>query len=99
MVKDAKYIDDIANGSTPSIEPQVVAFKATKEKKALPSKVEQVEFAGLKDEEMALIIKHIKSALKGHKDYNTNKSKGKHVCFKCGKSSHFITNYLDNNDD
>ena len=29
MVKDAKYIDDVANGSTPSKEPQAIAFKAT----------------------------------------------------------------------
>jgi hypothetical protein len=28
MVKDAKYIDDDTNGSTPSNEPQAVAFKA-----------------------------------------------------------------------
>jgi hypothetical protein len=35
MVKYAKYIDDIADGSTPSIVPQVVAFKATNEKEAL----------------------------------------------------------------
>jgi uncharacterized protein YccT (UPF0319 family) len=34
MVKYAKYIDNVANGSTPSTEPQVVAFNATYEKEA-----------------------------------------------------------------
>jgi hypothetical protein len=29
MVKKAKYIDDIANGSLPSTEQQAIAFKAT----------------------------------------------------------------------
>ena len=36
-------------------------------KEALPSKVAQVEAAGLNDEEMALIIKRFKTALKGRK--------------------------------
>jgi hypothetical protein len=35
--------------------------------------------------------------LKGRKDYSSkNKSRGKHSCFKCGKSGHFIAQYLDN---
>jgi hypothetical protein len=50
-----------------------------------------VEAAGLNEDEMALIIKRFKTALKGCKEYpNKNKSKGKRSCFKCGKSSHFI---------
>jgi hypothetical protein len=59
-----------------------------------------VEAVGLNEDEMALIIKRFKTVLKGHKEYpNKNKSKGKRSCFKCGKSSHFIAQCLDNNDD
>lgn len=36
--------------------------------------------------------------MKGHKNYD-NKPKEKHVYFKCGKTSHFIANCLDNDDD
>jgi hypothetical protein len=40
--------------------------------------VAQVETAGLNEDEMALVIKRFKTALKGHKEYtNKNKSKGK----------------------
>jgi hypothetical protein len=76
MVKDVNYIEYVANRSTPSIESQVIAFKATNEKEVLPSKVAQVEVVGFNDEKMLLVIKRFKSALKGHKDYNKNKSKG-----------------------
>jgi hypothetical protein len=34
MVKDAKYINDVANGSLPYAEPQVVSFKAINDKDA-----------------------------------------------------------------
>jgi hypothetical protein len=59
-----------------------------------------VEAARLNVEEMALVIKHFKTALKGHKEYhNKNKSWGKRSCFKCGKSGHFIAQCLDNDND
>jgi hypothetical protein len=59
--------------------------------------VAQVEAAGLNEEEMALVMKCFKNTLKGHKDYpNKNKSRGKHSCFKCGKSGHFIAQFIDN---
>jgi hypothetical protein len=59
-----------------------------------------VEAAGLNEEEMALIITRFKTALKGRKEYpNKNKSRGKHSCFKCGKSGHFIAQCPDNDDD
>jgi hypothetical protein len=49
---------------------------------------------------MALIIKRFKTALKGRKEYpNRNKAKGKHSCFKCGKTGHFIANCPDNDSD
>jgi hypothetical protein len=66
----------------------------------LPSKVAQVEAAGLNEDEMALIIKRFKTALKGRKEYpNKNKTRGKRSCFKCGKTSHFIAQYPDNDND
>jgi len=65
MIKEARYVDDALNG--PIHEPQPIALKATRSKEALPSKVAQVEAAGLNDEEMALIIKRFKTTLKGRK--------------------------------
>jgi hypothetical protein len=62
--------------------------------------VAQVEAAGLNDEEMALIIKRFKTALKGHKGQSSKtKTKAKHSCFKCGKIGHFIANCPDNDSD
>jgi hypothetical protein len=66
----------------------------------LPSKVAQVEAAGLNKDEMALIIKRFKTALKGRKEHpNKSKAKGKRSCFKCGKTGHFIANCPDNAND
>jgi hypothetical protein len=39
MVKEARYIDNIANGPLPHYEPQPVALKAMANKEALPCKV------------------------------------------------------------
>jgi hypothetical protein len=76
MVKEARYVDDALNGPLPVYEPQPIALKATSSRKALPSKVAQVEAAGLNEEEMALIIKRFKIALKGRKEYpNKNKTR------------------------
>jgi hypothetical protein len=59
-----------------------------------------VEAAVLNEDEMALIIKRFKTALKGCKEYpNRNKTKGKRSCFKCGKTGHFIANCPDNDSD
>jgi hypothetical protein len=69
MVKEARYVDDIANRPLPLYEPQHVALKATGSKEALPNKVAQVEAAGLNEEQMALVIKRFKTTLKGHKEY------------------------------
>jgi hypothetical protein len=93
MVKEARYVDDALNGPLPIYEPQPIALKATSSKEVLPSKVAQVEAAGL-------IIKRFKTALKGRKEYpNRNKTKGKRSCFKCGKTGHFIANCPDNDSD
>jgi hypothetical protein len=100
MVKEARYVDDALNGPLPIYEPQPVALKATSSKEALPSKVAQVEAPGLNEDEMALIIKRFKTALKGRKEYpNKNKTRGKCSCFKCGKTGHFIAQCTDNDND
>jgi hypothetical protein len=93
MVKEARYVDDALNCPLPVYEPQPVALKATSSKEALSSKVAQVEAAGLNENEMALIIKRFKTALKGRKEYpSKSKTRGKRSCFKCGKTCHFIAN-------
>jgi hypothetical protein len=93
-------VDDALNGPLPIHELQPVALKATSSKEALPSKVAQVEASSLNEEEMALIIKRFKIALKGRKEYpNKNKTRGKRSCFKCGKTGHFIAQCLDNEND
>jgi hypothetical protein len=100
MVKEARYVDDALNGPLPVYEPQLVALKATSSREALPSRVAQVEAAGLNEDEMALIIKRFKTALKGHKEYsNKNKTRGKRSYFKCGKTGHFIAQCPDNEND
>jgi hypothetical protein len=100
MVKGARYVDDALNGPLPLHEPQPVALKATNSKEVLPSKVAQVEAVGINEDEMALIIKRLKTALKGRNEYpNKNKSRGKRSCFKCGKSGHFIAQCPDNDND
>jgi hypothetical protein len=100
MVKEARYVDDALNGPLPIYEPQHVALKATSSKEALPSKVAQVEAAGLNEDEMALIIKRFKTALKGRKEYpSKNKTRGKRSCFKCSKTDHFIAQCPDNDND
>jgi hypothetical protein len=67
MVKEARYVDDALNGPLPVYEPQLVALKATSSKEALPSRVAQVEAAGLNEDEMALIIKRFKTRSKDTK--------------------------------
>jgi hypothetical protein len=101
MVKEARYVDDALNGPMPIYEPQPVALKATSSSmEALPSKVAQVEAVGLNEDEIALIIKRFKTTLKGRKEHpNKSKAKGKHSCFKCGKTGHFIANCFDNAND
>jgi hypothetical protein len=78
MVKEARYVDDALNGPLPVYEPQTVALKATSSRETLPSKVAQVEAAGLNEDEMALIIKRFKTTLKGRKEYlQQEQNKGK----------------------
>jgi hypothetical protein len=67
MVKEARYIDDALNGPLTVYEPHPVALKATSSRETLPSRVAQVKAARLNEDEMTLIIKHFKTALKGRK--------------------------------
>jgi hypothetical protein len=62
--------------------------------------VTQVEATGLNEEEMTFVIKQLKTALKGRKEYpNKSKSTEKRSCFKYGKSGHFIAQCFDNEND
>jgi hypothetical protein len=69
---------------------QPVAFKATEEKKdeSTPSRL-PIDASKLDNEEMTLIIKSFRQILKQRKGKNY-KPLSKRVCYRCGKSSHFI---------
>jgi hypothetical protein len=90
MIKDSKYIVNLEQGATSTPEVQSIAFKATEEekKKSTPSRL-PIDASKLDNEEMALIIKSFHQILKQRrgKDY---KSRSKRVCYRCGKSDHFI---------
>jgi hypothetical protein len=91
MIKDYKHIVNLEKGTTSTPEVQPVAFKATKEKKeeSTPSRL-PIDASKLDNEEMDLIIKSFRQILKQRKgkDY---KPWSKRVCYKCGKSDHFIS--------
>jgi hypothetical protein len=89
MIKDSKHIVNLEQGATSTPEVQPVAFKATEEEKEpTPSRV-PIDAYKLDNEEMTLIIKSFRQFLKQRrgKDY---KSRSKRVCYRCGKSGHFI---------
>jgi hypothetical protein len=69
MAKEARCVDHIANWPLPHFEPQPIALKATTNKEALLDKVVQIEATSLNEDEMSLVIKRFKTALKGRKDY------------------------------
>jgi hypothetical protein len=94
MVKEARYLDDALNGP-PRLR---AAARCSQSNKQQGGATEQDCFI-IKDE-MALIIKRFKTALKGRKEYpNKNKSRGKRSCFKCGKTGHFIAQCPKNDSD
>jgi hypothetical protein len=90
MIKDSKHIVNLEQSATSTPEVQPVAFKATEEKKeeSTPSRL-PIDASKLDNEEMALIIKSFRQILKQRreKDY---KPRSKRMCYRCGKSSHFI---------
>ena len=88
MIKGSKKIIEQGATSTPKVQP--VAFKMTEEEKkdSTPSRI-PIDASKLDNEEMALIIKSFCQILKQRrgKDY---KPRSKRVCYRCGKSDHFI---------
>jgi hypothetical protein len=90
MIKDSKHIVNLEQGATSIPEMQPVAFKATEEKKdeSTPSRL-PIDASKLDNEEMTLIIERFRQILKQRKgkDY---KPHSKRVCYRCGKSGHFI---------
>jgi hypothetical protein len=90
MIKDSKHIVNLEQGTTSTPEVQPVAFKATEEKKeeSTPSRL-PISPSKLDNEDMALIVKSFRQILKQRKgkDY---KPRSKRVCYRCGKSDHFI---------
>jgi hypothetical protein len=90
MIKGSKQIVDLEQGGTSTPEVQPVAFKATEEKReeSTSSRL-PIDASKLDNEEMALIIRSFRQILrqKRGKDYKPRSTK---VCYKCGKTSHFI---------
>jgi hypothetical protein len=89
MIKDSKHIVNLEQGATSTPEVQPVTFKTTEEEKeSTPSRL-PIDASKLNNEEMTLIIKSFSQILKQRrgKDY---KSRSKKVCYRCGKSGHFI---------
>jgi hypothetical protein len=90
MIKDSKHIVNLEQGATSTPKVQPVAFKAMEVKKeeSTPSRL-SIDTSKLDNEEMALIIKSFRQILKQRrrKDY---KPRFKRVCYRCGKSGHFI---------
>jgi hypothetical protein len=103
MIKDSKHIVNLEQCATSTPEVQSVAFKAAKEKKeSTPSRL-PIDASNLDNEEITLIIKSFRQILKQRrgKDY---KPHSKRVCYRCGKSGHFIakcpyTSESDRDDD
>jgi hypothetical protein len=90
MIKYSKHIVNLEQGTTFTPEVQTVAFKATKEKKEEPTPSRLlINASKLNNEEMALNIKSFRQILKQRreKDY---KPGSKRVCYRRGKSGHFI---------
>jgi hypothetical protein len=78
MAKEARYVDDIANGPLPQhYEPQPIALKATANNETPPDEVAQIEATSLNEVEMALVFKRFNTALNGPKEQpKKNKSRG-----------------------
>jgi hypothetical protein len=90
MIKGSKQIINFEQGGTSTPEVQPVAFKVMEEKKeeSTSSRL-PIDASKLDNEEMTLIIKSFHQILKQRKgkDY---KPHSKRVCYKCGKTGHFI---------
>jgi hypothetical protein len=89
MIKDSKHIVNLEQGATSTPEMQPIAFKATEDKEESTSSRLPIDASKLDNEEMALIIKSFRQILKQRRGKNY-KSHSKKVCYRCGKSGHFI---------
>jgi hypothetical protein len=91
MIKDSKHIVNLEQGATSTPEVQPITLKATEEKKEEPTPTNRlpIDASKLDNEEMALIIKSFWQILKQRKgkDYKT---RSKRVCYRCGKTGHYI---------
>ena len=73
MVKDSKYIRNKDHGATSTLEPQPIAFKATKEKEeTTPNKGLQINTSKLDKEEMGPIIKCFRRSSSNGRRRSTN---------------------------
>jgi hypothetical protein len=90
MIKYSKHIRNMDHGATSIPELPPVAFNATEEKEeTTPCKGLQIDTSKLDNEEMALIIKSFRQILKQRKG-EEYKPRSKRVCYRCGKSDHYI---------
>jgi hypothetical protein len=91
MIKDSEHIVNLEQGATSTPEVQPVAFKATEENKEEPTPTNKlpIDASKIDKEEMTLIVKSFRKILKQRKgkDY---KPRSKRVCYRCGKSGHYI---------
>jgi hypothetical protein len=89
MIKDSKHIINLEQGATSTLEVQPITFKVMEEKKeSTPGRL-PIDASKLDNEEMALIIKSFHQILKQRRGKNY-KSHSKKVCYRYGKSGHFI---------
>jgi hypothetical protein len=90
MIKASKHIVNLEQGTTSTPEVQPISFKVTEEKKeeSTSSRL-PIDASKLNNEEMALIIKSFRQILKQRSRKNY-KSHSKKVCYRRGKSDHFI---------
>jgi hypothetical protein len=90
MIKDSKHIVNLEQSATSIPEVQPIAFKAAEEeKKDSTSSRLPIDASKLDNKEMALIIKSFHQILMQRRGKNY-KSHSKKVCYRCGKSGHFI---------
>jgi hypothetical protein len=94
MVKDSNHIANLEQGvtSTPKVQP--IAFKTMDEKEEpMPTTRLPIDASKFDNDEMALIIKSFKQILKQRKGQEY-KHHSKRVCYRCGKSGHYIAKCL-----
>jgi hypothetical protein len=89
MIKYSKHIVNLEQGATSTPEVKPVAFKATEEEKESTSSRLSIDASKPDNEEMALIIKRFRQILKQRRG-KYYKPRSKRVCYRCGKSGHFI---------